>query len=651
MAEKDSDIHEPKLPGVRTLTDDTSASDDDAEDLGVKFIVRGGKQSDMHEPEEPVVTKANKDSILSNEDDVFDVGHAFHAEGLDTGTIVTDRKKRPTSFSGVMKEAFNEWWGKTSSSLQGITEKLETLKPEEPPTVEAPEKRKEVILEAAQLTKQAPRDDHQVVVEKLKTMTHDAESITGKPYFIKKPEPKRPEASGWKYTVDDGKKSEPVPTLDLREISIAPNIESRIISKEGALAPSPTSGSGAQASNEQVFPFTPPKRPEQPIKSEGPRTAPEVVGYKDLRHSIPGTVPEIRKSAAQIPRIVPFPKPPQKESPIPPLRVERQPDIQATVKRESKIPREVAPIPSRKPTEEAAPIRQEPPAPRAPRPVVSPLSDSELIGNEPKQQLNIAPPAQQRPRHPSRLPKLPHLQFKPNTSLNRTTVLAVVIAGVLLGVGGGIYTAVHMIGGSGKAGTGSGELALSGFSVTPEPLIVGENDTREMLVSRLTEKVRGAPRGMSQFYPAREVSRASAPLTTEAIMPLLAPHASNSFVRQLDPTIMIGGITTSINEPYLILRADTFDNGFAGMLAWEPYLSEDLNPLMGDTVTGTLVPGDSGTVAGAPRFVDALKDNRSIRILYDEAGKERIIYAFVNRTTIIITTSTAALSALVGNLN
>jgi hypothetical protein len=111
---------------------------------------------------------------------------------------------------------------------------------------------------------------------------------------------------------------------------------------------------------------------------------------------------------------------------------------------------------------------------------------------------------------------------------------------------------------------------------------------------------------------------------------------------------MVGSVTTQKNEPFLIVKADTFDSGFAGMLAWEPYLSEDLAPLFGTPVTASRTPGTPESTP--PRFSDVLKDNRSIRILYGEEGEERLIYAFLNRTLIVITTSTEALSALISGL-
>jgi hypothetical protein len=113
---------------------------------------------------------------------------------------------------------------------------------------------------------------------------------------------------------------------------------------------------------------------------------------------------------------------------------------------------------------------------------------------------------------------------------------------------------------------------------------------------------------------------------------LSAPH---SLISTLDETFMLGGITTTKHEPYLIIRSYNFETLFSGLLAWEDSMQSDFTPLFG-------IPGIENSI-----FRDAVSNNKSTRILYDGGGNEVLLYSFINRNTVVITTSGEALAALI----
>ena len=138
----------------------------------------------------------NKKSLLTDADNVFDVSRAFKKNATD-GTILTDKRIRRSKFRTAISSAFNEWFGNTKSALadKPLFQKTES------PVVEDVVARENVVKEAAEYSKQAPRDDHAVVIEKLKTMQRDVERITGKPFIIKGKTPeKRPT---WSHTIEE----------------------------------------------------------------------------------------------------------------------------------------------------------------------------------------------------------------------------------------------------------------------------------------------------------------------------------------------------------------------------------------------------------------------------------------------------------------
>jgi hypothetical protein len=161
----------------------------------------------------------------------------------------------------------------------------------------------------------------------------------------------------------------------------------------------------------------------------------------------------------------------------------------------------------------------------------------------------------------------------------------------------------------------------------------------------LTTEARAVQKGVVQLHLV--VGDEQIPILPTKILTLLTPHFPGSFARSLSNEYMIGfSSVDTLTEPFMVFQSQNFDVAFAGMLEWEQYMSPDLAPLFGSPVLNTRVPNGSNTVVGA-HFTDALNSNRSIRILYDETGQERIVYAFVNKNLVIITTSTGALSRLI----
>src|SRR5690606_28861342 len=104
---------------------------------------------------------------------------------------------------------------------------------------------------------------------------------------------------------------------------------------------------------------------------------------------------------------------------------------------------------------------------------------------------------------------------------------------------------------------------------------------REQLLLELASRVMQNG-GVSQMYPTINERPASA----QEILAVLSFQAPGSFTRSIRE-ITFGAVTT---EPYIIMKATSFDVAFAGMLEWEKTMSADLSPLYGTTVTESFDP-------------------------------------------------------------
>lgn len=112
------------------------------------------------------------------------------------------------------------------------------------------------------------------------------------------------------------------------------------------------------------------------------------------------------------------------------------------------------------------------------------------------------------------------------------------------------------------------------------------------------------------------------PATASKILTTINWPANSAFSRNIEK-INFGryrGVT------FIVIRATDFDSAFGGLLSAEAALPEDLNILTKDN-----------TEALSDNFTDELIQNHDIRVLKKESGGDALVYGFVNRNIIIIT--------------
>jgi hypothetical protein len=122
--------------------------------------------------------------------------------------------------------------------------------------------------------------------------------------------------------------------------------------------------------------------------------------------------------------------------------------------------------------------------------------------------------------------------------------------------------------------------------------------------------------------------------------------------RTLLPDFMVGMYSFGKNLPFIIFKTSYFENAYAGMLNWEANLEKDLQllfrlPGYGDNVgiSSQLTP----TIA--KKFQDAVIVNKDVRLVRGDDGQIILIYAIIDKETIVITTSDTAFKELVDRLN
>lgn len=603
-------VHEPELPGVHTYKDDIEGSSKESSG-GVSFTVPDAV------PEIRAEEKGANPTARAQSKGLFDVGRAFNDEDVQEGTIVTDKRSGRRSLGSIMKGAFTEWWDKTQESVIEATDKLEFLQPKEVPTVADPEIRKGTLLEAAEHAKRAPQDDHKVVIEKIRTFAQDAEAATGKPFsikpstegdvpsWIKEAQKKKEEREAAEKAPEEPPK--PLPTLDLRTSAVAPDVtaHSRI-----SLA-----AYGQKEPQKKVVPEPVTRTPAGPVAS--PIKAPEKkpsswTFFKEAEHAKVDARAELeRRATLNVPR--PTPKPHLNSY----SEIAKKPDTQKPTPQETF----------------ARPTPPPPPPPLAPNVSLSPVH----FEDEAPVKKKDAPLVAEAHLENVYAKRAPHVE-------KRGKQIAIVAGVVILGSALGMFAAFSFKSPFPDTPTPPPAPVIPSFLTTDAQSPLPLPATREQFLSALTKHLDEPTTGVSQYYPVIGANAAVA--STDDVMKVLEPRAPGSFIRALNPNLMFGILSAGeTRQPYIILQSQNFDVVFAGMLEWEPFMSADLAPFFGTPVTKTLSPTTKAVTSA--RFTDALRSNRSIRILYNENGEERIVYALVNKNLILITTTTEALSKLI----
>ncbi len=155
--------------------------------------------------------------------------------------------------------------------------------------------------------------------------------------------------------------------------------------------------------------------------------------------------------------------------------------------------------------------------------------------------------------------------------------------------------------------------------------------SREALINTLSEAVRDAPSG--------ELVHINFPLSTAEFLEMLGAQAPGSLIRAFDPLFMFGAFGEST---FLIIKLVSFENAFAGMLAWEENLSRDIGPLFS---TAELAKN----VAPESTFTDVTDKNKDIRML--ALGDQPVLlYSFFDNNMLIITDHLETLRILMDRL-
>lgn len=131
-------------------------------------------------------------------------------------------------------------------------------------------------------------------------------------------------------------------------------------------------------------------------------------------------------------------------------------------------------------------------------------------------------------------------------------------------------------------------------------------------------------------------------------------RAPDTLIRAFDPGFIFGIYSLTPHDSFIILKVNSYDNAFAGMLAWEPNMEDDIGGVIINKDIN-VITDDNGIATSTNQFdgkpfVDRVLNNKDARVLYNNNGKPKIIYTFVDQETLVIVSSESVLKEVVFRL-
>ena len=148
---------------------------------------------------------------------------------------------------------------------------------------------------------------------------------------------------------------------------------------------------------------------------------------------------------------------------------------------------------------------------------------------------------------------------------------------------------------------------------------------------------------ISQLYVSTPTTTQSSntleEIDPQTLLQLLAPDVPQELLLALNPQYLLGVHVYDGNQPFFMFDVNSYEQAYAGMLAWEPTMETDLSPLF--------INMPEQPPAG---FVDQIVDNDDARVIEDQSGNIVLLWTFINRDTLVITTNEATLREIISRL-
>lgn len=195
------------------------------------------------------------------------------------------------------------------------------------------------------------------------------------------------------------------------------------------------------------------------------------------------------------------------------------------------------------------------------------------------------------------------------------------------------------------------------------PVIAPADITRDMLMADLEaarEQVSLSVGLVAQLYVGTPTTTGSVTdlMSAPQLLTMLAPDIPPDLLRTIQPAYLLGVHSYDENQTFLVLRVDSYQQAYSGLLAWETTMPQELSPLFTRHPSLHLPGTDtaSSTASTSPQFirtgfVDRVVENHDARVVQNAGGDILLLWTFLDRNTVVITTNEYTLREIIRRLN
>ena len=133
------------------------------------------------------------------------------------------------------------------------------------------------------------------------------------------------------------------------------------------------------------------------------------------------------------------------------------------------------------------------------------------------------------------------------------------------------------------------------------------------------------------------------PIDKDTFLSVIKSSAPESLKRSMDPDFLLGKVVSkesNESSQFLIFKINNYGQAYATMLDWEQALLKDLFIIFNINIS------ESDNSLFEKSWADLIISNKDVRVLLGQDGEGVLFYSFINKKTLVITTSKNALNEI-----
>ncbi len=231
-------------------------------------------------------------------------------------------------------------------------------------------------------------------------------------------------------------------------------------------------------------------------------------------------------------------------------------------------------------------------------------------------------------------PELTSLKRVESTGRNRTYLL---LGSIMLFLAVSVVGAVYFIKSNEKVTVKEQNKSLIEYN--KESKILVASTTRELLLQKIAFEKDSFKMPANSILYINTSDSSGDPVSAETLMSTISKKIPADLARSFSDKYMIGVYSFDTNATFVILKTNQYETAYSGMLRWEKDIIGDI---------GKIFSAPQNLIGAEIEFTDEEYKNKDLRVLRDSSNKTVLLYTFIDRGTIIITTSEGVLSAIMG---